>query len=393
MSGQHAILACSAAPGWGECSGWVQANADAPDNETEDTRDGDAAHWVVAECLTAWRCGADVICAGWLGRTAPNGVIIDDKHTTGAQFMVDDVVDVARRHNALGQLLIEHRVHAPQIHAENWGTLDCSLPVHRQHGLITIFLWDYKHGHRENKAFGNLQLIDYVAGLVNELNLNGIDDQGITVVLRIVQPYCYKAAGVIDEWAVKLSDLRGYFNQLRQKANEAMSGQGKMSAGLWCRDCAKVGLCATGRRFVTSRIEFANRPYEMDAMEGSELAAERDTLIEGQAVLKKRLEAIEAELYHCIKNGAVDTTLALETVPGKLKWTVPVPQAVALASQFGIDAAKADVKTPTQVIAAAPAGMRKIVDQAVKSMAKRDAGSLSLINADDTIGARAFKRK
>ena len=393
MSGKHAVLAPSSAPQWAFCSGSVMANMHAPDVETEANREGTAAHWVGAECLIAWRDaeGGCPGCSDWLGKTAPNGVVIDRKMTDGAQVFVDDVLAVAQKYGALRALQVEHRVTMPQIHPENWGTLDCSISLLTDHGVL--YVWDYKHGHRENRARGNMQLIDYTAGLVNELRIDGAQDQHIRVSIRIVQPYCYTACGAVDEWVCMLSDLRPYFNQLHAKAHEALSGSATMSAGIHCRDCAAVGKCATARRGQYSFMTSVNEPYMIDDMSGEELAIERQILRDGVAVAKARLQAIEDDLEYRVKGGAVDTGLALESKPGSLKWSVTNEQAIIFAAQFGIDAAKQEVLTPTQTINSAPSEMRAAFKQAVKAVTDPPAGKITLINADDTLSARAFKRK
>jgi len=122
-----------------------------PNPDTEDTRAGTAAHWVMADKLTALvrhhKAGTpmeqlDTDCTMYLGRQAPNGVIVDEGIAEGAQVMVDDVMEVCRRFDCLRDLLIEHRVYMPKIHPENWGTLDAGvyLPQRR-----VLFLWDYKN--------------------------------------------------------------------------------------------------------------------------------------------------------------------------------------------------------------------------------------------------------
>lgn len=391
MSGQHATLAPSSAPQWGNCSGSMLANMNAPDLDSEESLKGEAVHWVGEDCLRKWKDpdGGAHSCFEWVGSKAPNGVVIDEEMAEGAQVFVDDVLSVAQEHGALRNMLIEHRVAMPQIHALNWGTLDCCIPV-MDKGLI--YLWDYKNGHRENRAKGNLQLINYTAGMINDLNIDGKADQHIRVILRIVQPFCYKTQGPVDEWSFMLSDLRPYFNQLHAKAHEAMTNP-TMSTGEWCRDCAAIRTCSAARRANYNLIDYVNEPYEMDAMDGATLAVERKILMCGLVSAKARLEAIEDDLHHRITGGAIDTGLALQSKSGNLAWSIPPEQAIALASQFQGDIAKNAVLTPTQAKSRVPSELRGQFEQVLKTVTRRPSGGLKLIDADDTIGARAFKRK
>ena len=392
MSGEHAPLAPSSAPQWGHCSGHVMAAAQAPELESESSRRGTAAHWVGSEVLGNFQSpqeGLPILCSDFIGKTAPNGVVIDDEMAEGADIYTSDVLAVAQEHGAVQKMLVEHRVHAPQIHDKNWGTLDCAIPLIDE-GVI--YLWDYKNGHRETRAKGNLQLVNYMAGLYAELNINGLQDQHIRVVMRIVQPFCYKAKGAVDEWSFLLSDLRAYFNQLHAKAHEAFD-KPTLSTGPWCRDCPAVKNCSAARRAAYNLIDYVNAPYQMDTMTGAELAVERTILENGLVAAKARAQAIEDELHSRVSDGATDTGLSLEASRGRSAWTIPVEQAVALAGQFGADISKPGVKTPTQSVAAVPRELRQQFEQVLATVTHRPAGGLKLIEAGDTLGARVFKRK
>ncbi len=392
MIEEHAPLPPSGAPQWGHCSGAVLASASAPNLETDDSRKGTAVHWVGAEVLANYQSGFEGLplsAYDFIGKAAPNGVVIDDEMAQGASTYVHDVLAVAQEHGALQKMLIEHRVHAPQIHDQNWGTLDCAIPLLEKG---TIYIWDYKNGHRENSAKENLQLINYMAGLLAELNINGLHDQHIRVVFRIVQPFCYKANGPVDEWAVMLSDLRGYFNQLHAKAHEAFTSP-LLSTGPWCRDCPGVRNCSAATRANYNLIDSVNQPYEMAAMTGADLAVERRLLSGCLAATKGRLEAIEDEIKNLVNNGATDTGLALSSSSGPRVWTIPPEQAIALAGQFGVEIGKTDVKTPTQTLSMMPVEVRQSFEQVLQTVSKCPAGGLKLVDADDTVAARAFKKR
>ena len=128
-------------------------------------------------------------------------------------------------------------------------------------------------------------------------------------------------------------------------------------------------------------------------MTGQDLAIERSLLTSGLVTAKARLEAIEAELVHRIGKGETDSGLALQNKQGRLGWTVTPAQAVIIANQFGVDASKQDVLTPTQTIAATPKDLRPMIEQALKQVTKRPSNGTKLINAADSLTARAFSKK
>lgn len=385
---EHAPLAPSSAPQWGECSGSMVAQASIPQPDTAETREGTAGHWVVSETLTAWKAGHKIDCDAFVGRLAPNGVLIDEQIAEGAQVMVDDVLAVCEKYGCLQDLLIEHRIYMPSIHPHNWGTLDAAiyLPVAR-----LLFIWDYKHGHRDCQPRENKQLVDYMQGLMEKYQINGLQDQQITFIARIVQPFCYYARGPVKEWRGMLSDLRGTINILRTKAGEAFINP-KLSTGPWCRDCCAVGRCAATRKARYNFIELADQPYEMDNMDGADLAVERRILSEGIAVAKARLEAIEDELQHRIQSGDTSSGYTVEAVEGREKWGVPIPQAKALFSQFNVDISKEDILTPKQSLKKVPAAQRPLVASILKQFTTRNS-SITLVPIDESRTARAFKPK
>lgn len=387
---EHDILAPSSAPIWGHCSGSVFAQSGKVDKVDERTRLGTAAHWVGSEVLNAFARKTDgsLLCSDYLGKQAPNGLVVDEEMVEGADIYVHDVLEVCQRFGALQSLLVEHRVHMPHIHPENGGTLDSAIYLPDKK---LIFIWDYKHGHRECDPKENLQLIDYLAGLVNQYQINGAQDQEITVVARIVQPFCYYADGPIREWVCRLSDLRAHWNVLHSQANEALTNP-TLTTGKWCRDCIAVGTCSAARKAAYNFIELVNQPYQMDEMRPRDLAVEREILKTGLAVAKARAEAIEDQLQHLVRDGDLESGLALETSLGRLEWTVPPAQARAVFLQFGVDIDKEAVQTPTQAKAAVPKELRPHVDQILKNFTHRPAGALKLVPADQSRTARAFRK-
>lgn len=388
----HAPLAPSFAPVWGNCSAAVVAAMQNPTPDTPQTMEGTAAHWVASSCLDLIRDGGEADAQEFIRQKAPNGVVIDDKMAEGAQVFIDEVYEhVCRLSEPKADWFIEERVHMPHIHGQNWGTLDAALYLPERQ---VLFVWDYKHGHRQNDAEGNLQLIDYVEGLRAELAVDGIQDQELTVVIRIVQPFCYRRNGPVDEWVVKMSDLRAYANRLRSKAEEAFTNP-VMTTGLHCRDCPGKTTCAARRRVDYSLIDECDKPLQFDVMDNGQKATEYEILRDGIEVAKKRLDALHDELTHEIVSGNVVPGHAMETAEGRLKWNdgVSPQQANAVANQFGFDISKLEVKTPTQAKQAAPKALRVQFGQILKTLTHRPPGGLKLVKAKDSKAAKAFKRK
>ena len=382
MTGEHAPLAPSSAPQWGRCAGSVAANLNAPDTSGQRTREGEAAHWIGAECLLA---GPGVTAAiSFMGQTAPNGVVVDEEMCEGAQEWVNDVFNTAAEHGAIHGLTVETRTHATQIHEHCWGTYDAAIWLPE---VRTLYLWDYKHGHREVSAFENLQLVCYVAGLANDYPIH----TDTTIVMRIIQPFCYHATTPTYEWRITYGELLPYIDQLREAAERAMTDP-VLTPGLHCRDCAAVGRCASARRYGYSIISYVNEPYQIETMDGPAKAAERSILSDGLKVMKARLDAIEDDLRADVSKGDHSSGLTIQNKQGRTKWSVPASQVIAFAKQFGADVSKEATLTPAQAIKKVPAEARKVFEQALPLLTTRSSTGVSLVPADSSHTARAFKR-
>lgn len=388
MVNDHALLAPSSAPIWGFCSGSVAAQQGALDIPTAEKENGTAAHWVLEQCLIQVQGGFwDVSAFSWVGKVSENGVVVDAEMCECVQTAVDDIVDICRQNGGEFKMLVEFRVHMPTIDAEhNWGTFDCCIYFP---SLRHVYVWDYKHGHRENRAAGNLQLVDYSEGIRLHFDL---DDQRTFLTLRIVQPNCYTSNGAVDSWEGRLSDIRPLINQLRDKAYEAFN-KPMFSPGKHCRDCTAVGTCSAARRAVHSWGDYANSPYELDKMNGHDLAVELRIIEDGIAVAKARASAITDELTHRIQKGEGDSGKTLETSTGRMKFTCPPAVAIQFAKNLNVDIAVEATLTPTQAVAKCPRDLRDNFKTALKSITERPNGSLKLIDAEDCLTVRAFKRK
>jgi hypothetical protein len=378
---------------WGNCAASLIATDGRPDLPNRRTIEGSGAHWVGAECLLAWvdPDGGAPICRDWLYKVDPDGTVIDEEMCDGAQVHVDNVLKVCNDTGGLRSLLVEHAVTMSNIHPGNAGTLDAALFDKKG---AKLYLWDYKHGRRGVDVVGNLQFVDYVEGLIEKYEIDGVADQYIEVVIRCVQPFNYSAFGPVKEWRLPLHELRGYFNRLKAKADEATGPNPTYTTGKHCRDCTALLDCEAGRQAHYNFIDLVDTPTDLSTMDGASLALFRNQVRDGQAVGKSLATAIDEELTHRIREGARDTGLALESKLGNLAWTVDDAKAIAIAAQFGVNNAKAVAAlTPTQTKNATPTALRPAMDLVLKSVTKRPPGGLTLTQAGDTIAARAFAKK
>lgn len=383
----HAILPPSSASVWGYCTGSLTAAASYPEIETDDSRNGTAAHWVVEVSLRAWKANAPMgqEPGDYMGSVAPNGVVIGAEHIEGARVMVQDVTDTLGEEGRPA-LMVEHRVYMPNVDPDNWGTPDAFAMLGS-----TVFMWDYKHGHAKVEAVGNLQLADYLEGVRGVYNIDGHAEQYISMDARIVQPFAYSPEGPIGRWRGPFSDIRGHISFLANAAALSRSNP-TLTAGKHCRWCPARVACSANRLAGYNFLEVARQPMAFDRMEGADVAAEYILLTQGAEFIKARLEAMRDELEHRVVKGDASTGFSMSAVKGRRKWTVEPEQAIAAVSVMGLDIKKIDCDTPAQARAKVPAAYREAFDQAIKSISQRKS-SIKLVDVSDSMAARAFNLK
>ena len=201
-----------------------------PDEETEQSREGTAAHWVGEQVLRSYQTEFVDWCANYIGQAAPNGVIINEEMAEGADLYVKDVLKVCQEGGYLQAMRIEQRVVIPRVHEElNWGTPDCVIFAVDKGKLI---IWDFKYGRVAVENRKNWQLIEYAIGALDEITGgNGLDDQHLQVEMRIVQPRAFHVDGSCRGWTVTGSDLRSYANRLKASADLSMDLNPPTKAG------------------------------------------------------------------------------------------------------------------------------------------------------------------
>ena len=117
MSG-HAFIAPSSMGITVHCSYYPHIAAMFPDDDDTDSRDGTAAHWVMEEVLNSYKGGYVEgrirVASDFLGKTAPNSVIIDDEMVDAAKVMISHCLKLVDTHGAGQMMCVEQRLQMPQ---------------------------------------------------------------------------------------------------------------------------------------------------------------------------------------------------------------------------------------------------------------------------------------
>lgn len=382
----HAIYAPSAASRWVHCSAAPALEASAPPTqESEDSRQGDAAHYCAATVLRAltMSAGQGVRMSELYpaeGSFAPNGVIISDEILDSAAVYVEDVIRTCGS-DALDRLHVEETLPAGPLGPDDWGTPDVWWMARGANGAY-IHLYDFKHGHRFVDAFENWQMLNYLCLILALPEFYGIDRASIEVVFTVVQPRNYHPSGPIRRWSFKASDVEDYFRNLLSAINEATIGP-IARPNPECRDCLGRWRCEALHKAADSAIDQAGFAVPFD-LDDTALGLELKMLKHGAALLDARITGLEEQVLSGIRAGRRIPWFRVSHPPGRERWTVDAATVIEMASAFGVDVSKPGVMTPKQ---ARDAGMDA---DTVKALSDRPTGSAKLEIEDDKTARKVF---
>ena len=352
--GEHSIIPPSSAHIWGApngCTGWVGMSQRYPEEtETPEAAEGTASHEVGARMIeSAARAG------NWINPTdgtdygsAENGILITEEMVEAAQMYADDVATVMREIAVFGggNFNVEQHIKAPSIHDLSEGTPDMWL-FNPKKGKL--YIWDYKYGYGIVEIYENWQLLNYLSGIIDELKRRGVvNDQTITVHMRIIQPRAFHLEGPIREWVINAAELRGYFNILSDNAHTSLSDKATTRSGSHCKHCTARHACPTALKAGVQLYEVAGQPIPvelpLDAL-GVQLAIVQRAI--------KQLEYVESGLSEIvkglIKSGKNVPGYMLAQGVGREKWTKPTSEILSMGTMMGHDLKKPDEAcTPNQ---------------------------------------------
>lgn len=361
----HAPLAPSSASRRKACAGSRKMEALYPQaDDSPHALEGTAAHWAASEMLNGRTVDS--------GQIAENGVMLNDEMIEAATMYVDEI----RKVN--GKPHIEERISINYIHEQCWGTPDAWI-FHNG----TLYLWDFKYGHRFVDVFENWQLIEYAAGILDVIEINGITDHHVTVDMTIVQPRCYVGGSPVRSWKVRAVDLRGYFNAARMFEAKAMANDATLTVSPECRDCSARHACPALQRAAYSDMNIATEAVPFD-LPPAALGTELRYLQAAIETLTARASSLEEQALSMFRQGKAVPHFTAQHGNGRERWVKPEAEVIAMGELMGVNLGVTKLVTPKQAI---KAGMPEAI---VKSFTEIPRGELKLVPDDGTKARKIF---
>ena len=352
--------------------------------ESDESREGTASHELAATMVeSASRARTD-----WpthaVGQAASNGVVWSQESYDGAEMYADDIYDVMTSTSVFTPK-IEQRVGISCTHPESWGTPDCWLFDVK---TWTLYVWDYKFGHRPVEVRDNWQMTEYVAGILAIIEAEyDLGDNYINVVMTIVQPRAPHRDGPIRRWTIRAHELRGAFDRLVGVEAAALGADPDTCTGAECRDCTARHACDTLQSAGGSVMEFVGKPIPVN-LDVDALGTELVLLNKASELLKARLSGLTAQAEGLITRGENVPGFAMAQGYGRQKWSEDSASVIQMGDLLGIDVRKpAEPKTPKQVL---KLGVDESVIKEYSFTPRTDA---KLVPSTQTIAAAVFSKR
>lgn len=374
MSGGHDVIAPSGLDITVQCPRSVGLQMGLPDLPTEESMEGDAAHWLAM--MTANGIPMPV------GIPAPNGVLVDQDMIDGAELWADIV-------GPYGDA--EKKVRIERIHPRHCG----GTPDNRRHDPIEQILrvFDYKYGHRFVEVFECKQLVAYAVGTLDELGLK-LNETWVEFVL--VQPRSYHPDGPVRRWTVRASDLTAFVNTIHAAVNLAIDENGvpkpdaPARTGEHCRDCKARHLCTLFQRNAASLVDASGRA-DLFELPPAQLGAELSYLDAAIQRLKGRRDGLSIQAENSLRSGVDVPGYEMGEGRATEQWRsdADVDTVSAFGAALGV-AVCADVKLLTPTQAKAEFKRKHLPVELLDGYTHRPRGKMSLAQSSTIKARKAF---
>jgi hypothetical protein len=375
----HAPLPPSSAARIVPCPGSARMEALYPQEETIDTRQGDAVHWAGASMVEGWRFIEP-------GEVAENGELLNVEMLDAAGGYADHIIERDKASWLIGKCdrHVEEAVVSGAIHPENYGTPDYWMFNHHDNHL---FVDDLKYGHGFVSEIRNYQLINYAALIAKKIGR--YNDDSLRVTMTIHQPRNYHWRGPVRSWSCTLGDLRYPILELSAAFTMAMAEDAPTIARdpEACRNCSARHACEALAMETGPGIDLAYSATPLK-MSNAATAREYGRLVRAEKMIKARREGIEQAMVSTIQRGGIVPGFTIQHKKGRLAFKDDAAQngLIEVAQAMNVKIEKLGLITPLQAIKAG------LPEDIVKLYSHTPGGAAELVEDDGTAAANIFSK-
>lgn len=340
------------------CPGSLRMERHAPPRpESDDAKEGTAAHWVGEMVLTGQ--APDTI--SLVDRRAPNGVIVTGEMAEYVDIYVDHI-----RGRGIADQKIEHSFKFDAGGVDITGTSDAVA-----FDGTTMFVDDLKYGYRIVDAWENWQLLVYAMGAILSAP-NHVVPQRIT--MSIIQPRPYHRGGPVRSWTIDYATLNEFYKQLCHHAALAATDDAPLQSGSHCHYCDARFECPAMQQAGMNAIDVICSGTN-DVLSPGGLSIELTNLRRAKTVLESRLAALEEMAKERVKAGTIIPGYDIQRSYGHAKW-IPAVDAATLEALTG------KVLSESKLVTPAEAKRRGVSDEIVKAFTERPDNGFKLVQVD-----------
>lgn len=337
--------------------------------QSDDAREGIAAHWLASEYLKGRVTDLDE----WVDRKAPNGVYMGIDLVDAVRWYVEGIRKNrgARREFVEADMTAWNHDRSVTIGCRPDYVSDTSADYGRR-----IYIDDFKYGWRLVEVENNWTMLAYAFAYIADK----VVDPDTMFEFRVWQPRPYHPEGKCRVWivdAAHLSALRDYmFHTLATTSTVLQTGP-------YCHRCPARSNCPALRKASMGLMDVVERAIP-DNLTLDDMSLLMDTLTAADHTLKQYKDALSERIMDALRNGQIVRNYRLEPYEGALDWVEGISADVLRLLTDKPVTKPTPLLTPTQLKKAIP-------PNTMKTLTYRKPGGLSLKRIDvDQAAKRMF---
>ena len=288
----HALLSASGAHRWMHCTPSALLEDQFPDTTSEAAKEGTLAHEICELKLSKEVRGTKMT---GIGKLRKHELYRPEMEEYTDQYVTAVMALAFKRQELYGTapyIDIEKRLDLTAYVPEGFGTADCIMIAGN---ILTVIDFKYGKGVPVSAEY-NPQMMLYALGAYMAYGMI-FDIQ--TVDMRIVQP----RIGNNNDWACSVEELLKFGEEVKNRAQLAIKGEGEYEPGEWCTFCRARASCRARANHNVRLAFFDNSGAEPALLKPEEIGS---YIQMGEDVASWLADLKEYALSQCLKGAHID---------------------------------------------------------------------------------------